>query len=191
MVSSFPGVMFGPPYFRQLETDKTEALKCNKGVFVSFMTISDMARQELEWWVMYVDSTNSYNVISHGEPTIVLFTDVSSTGWGCSLNNISTGGNWTAEEANNHLHYLELVGIFLALQSFSLTIKGQHVKVMVDNMTALSDLKHMGTSSSYNRRQNELRHFAQNWAFLRFINFKGRKYSFPPPSPPCNVVPLF
>ena len=28
---------------------------------------------------------------------------------------------------------------------------------------------------SYNRRQNELRHFTQNWAFLRFINFKGRK----------------
>ena len=44
---------------------------------------------------------------------------------------------------------------------------------------------------NYNRRQNELRHFAQNWAFLRFINFKRRKYSFPPPSPPCNVVPLF
>ena len=45
---------------------------------------------------------------------------------------------------------------------------------------------------SYNRRQNELRRFAQNWAFfLRFINFKRRKYSFPPPSPPCNVVPLF
>ena len=33
---------------------------------------------------------------------------------------------------------------------------------------------------SLNRRQNELRHFTQNWAFLRFINFKGRKYCFPP-----------
>ena len=28
---------------------------------------------------------------------------------------------------------------------------------------------------SDNRRQNELRHFAQNWVFLRFINFKRRK----------------
>lgn len=100
---------------------------------------------------MHVDSTNSYNVTSHGEPTIVLFTHVSSTGWGCSLNNISTGGNWTAEEANNHLNYLELLGIFLALQSFSLTIKGQHVKVVVDNITVLSDLNHMGTSSSEKR----------------------------------------
>ena len=63
MVSSFPGVMFGPLYFRQLERDQTEALKCNKGVFYAF-TIS-------EWWFMHVDS--SYNAISHGEPTKVSF----------------------------------------------------------------------------------------------------------------------
>ena len=49
MVSSFPGVMFGPLYFRQLERDKTEALKCNKGVFDAIMTIADTAPQELEW----------------------------------------------------------------------------------------------------------------------------------------------
>ena len=34
----------------------------------------------------------------------------------------------------------------------------------------------MAYSSTYNRRQNELRHFAQNLAFLRFMNFKRRKY---------------
>ena len=59
--------MFGPLYFRQLERDQTEALK---GVFYAF-TISDKAHQELEWWVMHVDS--SYNAISHGEPTNVSF----------------------------------------------------------------------------------------------------------------------
>ena len=32
----------------------------------------------------------------------------------------------------------------------------------------------------HNRRQNELRHFAQNWAFLRFINFKRRKLHLQP-----------
>ena len=44
---------------------------------------------------------------------------------------------------------------------------------------------------TYNRRQNELRQFALNWAFLRFTDFKRRKVAFPPPSPPCNVVPMF
>ena len=33
----------------------------------------------------------------------------------------------------------------------------------------------------YNRRQNELRHFALHWAFLRFTDFKRGKYSFSSP----------
>lgn len=78
------------------------------------MIISDKANQELEWWAMHVDS--NYNVTSHGEPIIVLFTDASFTRWGCSLNDISKGGNWIAKEANNHINYLELLAIFLALQ---------------------------------------------------------------------------
>ena len=44
-------------------------------------------------------------------------------------------------------------------------------------------------AATNNQRQNELRHFSQNWAFLGFTNFKRRKYSFC--SPPCNVVPMF
>ena len=46
-------------------------------------------------------------------------------------------------------------------------------------------------SRNYNQRQNELRHFVQNLAFLRFTDFKRRNIAFPPPSPPCNVVPMF
>ena len=45
--------------------------------------------------------------------------------------------------------------------------------------------------SDYNRRQNQLRHFDLNWAFLRFTDFKREKYSFSSPIPPRNVVPLF
>ena len=38
-------------------------------------------------------------------------------------------------------------------------------------------------------RQNELRHFALNWAFLRFTDFKRRKYSFSSliPSMQCSA----
>ena len=45
--------------------------------------------------------------------------------------------------------------------------------------------------SDYNRRQNQLRHFALNWAFLRSTDFKREKYSFFSPIPPSNVVPLY
>ena len=65
-----------------LKKKKTEALKCNTGDFDAFIIMSDKARQELEWWVTHADS--SYNVVTHGEPTIVLITNASSTGWGYS-----------------------------------------------------------------------------------------------------------
>ena len=43
----------------------------------------------------------------------------------------------------------------------------------------------------YNRRQNELRHFAQDWGFYVLLTSKGGNIAFPPPSSPCNVVPMF
>ena len=44
---------------------------------------------------------------------------------------------------------------------------------------------------SDNWRQNELRHFALNALFDVFWTLEGEEIVFPPPSPPCNVVPLF
>ena len=165
MVSSFPGVMYGPLYFRQLEREKTLALRYSKGDYDACMVVSDKAGSELLWWNTHLEA--SYNIISHGEPTVVMSTDASSTGWGCALHDTSTGGHWTAEEARNHINYLELQAIYLALKSFSSIINGQHVKVMVDNMTALSDVNHMGTSS-YEKR-NDLAKEIWLWCAQRNI----------------------
>ena len=141
MVSSFPGVMYGPLYLHQLEREKTLALRYSKGDYDAFRVVSDKACNELMWWNTHLEA--SYNVISHGEPTVVMSTDASSTGWGCALHDASTGGHWTTEEAKNHINYLELLAIYLALNSFSSIINGQHVKLMVDDMTAVSDVNHM------------------------------------------------
>lgn len=43
MVSSFPGVMYGPLYFRQLGREKTLALRYSKGDYDAFMVVSDKA----------------------------------------------------------------------------------------------------------------------------------------------------
>lgn len=77
MVSIFPGVKYGPLYFRQLEREKTLALRYNKGDYDAFMVVSDKACNELMWWNTHLKA--SYNVISHGEPTVVMSTDASST----------------------------------------------------------------------------------------------------------------
>ena len=116
MVSSFPGVMYGPLYFHKLERQKTLALRYSKGDYDDFMVVSDKACDELLWWYTHLEA--SYNDISYGEPTVVMSTDASSTGWGCALNDTSTGGHWTTEEAKNRINYLELLAIYLALKSF-------------------------------------------------------------------------
>jgi hypothetical protein len=145
-ISTFQGVILGPLNFRHLEGVKSQVLKVNKGNFDSLMTLNDVARQELTLWVNC--AADSYNVVSDGLPAIVLTTDASSTGWGCTLDETMTGGNWTKDEAQHHINYQELFVVFLALNTFANSLAGKHVKVMIDNVTALSDINHMGISKS-------------------------------------------
>ena len=165
IISTFPGVMLGPLYFRHLETIKSQALKDNKGNFDASMSLNEKAKDELTWWINH--AINSYNVVTHGEPDIVITTDASSTGWGCSLGQKRTGGHWTRDEAQHHINYLELLAVFLAIQTFSDSLIGKHVKVMIDNMTALTDINHMGTSKSAMR--NELTKSLWLWCLERNI----------------------
>ena len=151
IISTFPGFMFGPLYFRHLECDKSLALAQANGDFDLPMTLSVEAKQELSWWVS--SAPHSYNVVSHGQPEVTLTTDVSLVGWGCMLGETRTGGSWSPDEKSKHINYLELLAVYLALQSFTPQVTGKHVKVMVDNMTALSDINHMGTGKCKHRHQ--------------------------------------
>ena len=50
LVSSFPGVAYGPLFYRDLEMAKTEALKLKRGNYDG-MVLSDDMKSELQWWV--------------------------------------------------------------------------------------------------------------------------------------------
>jgi hypothetical protein len=78
-----------------------------------------------------------------------------------------TGGNWTKDEAQHHINYLELLAVFLALKNFENSLAGKHVKVIIDNMTSLSDINHMGTSKSDLR--NALSNYMWLWCRTRHI----------------------
>ena len=61
--SSFLGVKFGPLHYRYLDSDKTLALKFNKGNYNKNMKISDLGQEDIQWWVDNVK--NSYNTKSN------------------------------------------------------------------------------------------------------------------------------
>ena len=90
LVSSFPGVLFGPLYYRSLENDKTIALTKNCGNFDAHMHLSVQAVAELNWWSANILAT--FKPISHGQPSMVITTDASKNGWGAACDGVSTGG---------------------------------------------------------------------------------------------------
>lgn len=55
MVASFPGVYYGPLFYRSLENEKTQALKLSNWDLEGKMTISSLARADLEWWIKESD----------------------------------------------------------------------------------------------------------------------------------------
>lgn len=146
IVATFPGVMHGPLFYRALEKDKSTALKKNKGNFDRPMTLSASAKNELSWWVNNILS--AFNRISHPSPSLIITSDASHVGWGAACDDTSTGGTWSAKETQFHINYLELLAAFFALKIFAKNSTDEHVRLMIDNTTAVSVINHMGTSHS-------------------------------------------
>eukprot|EP00794_Sanderia_malayensis_P010704 gene10704-11849_t len=135
IVSSLPAVQYGALYYRWLEKDKTLALKLNKGNFKAMMSLSDKARNELQWWSNNI--TTCYNNIVHAPITATVYSDASLKGWGAAMNDTSTGGQWSDQESTHHINYLELLAAFHALKVYQLNLSDQHIKIMIDNTAAV------------------------------------------------------
>ena len=142
MVASFPGVMYGPLYYKQLEIEKVAALKQNQGNFEASMILSDMARSDLHWWIENITDTS--NTATHGNCQVTPYSDASLTGWRGVYNSITTGGQWTENESQTRIIYLEILACFLTLKAFCSQIKNCHVKTMIDSTTAISYINSMG-----------------------------------------------
>ena len=146
IVASFPGVMHGALYYRQLEKDKSQALVRTNGNFDGLMSLSPQAKSELQWWIKHVG--NAYNVINHPQPQHQITTDASLMGWGAESSGVSSGGNWSHSESKHHINYLEMLAILLGLQTFAKDKSNTHIRIMCDNTTAVNVINYMGTSHS-------------------------------------------
>ena len=146
MVAAFAGVQFGPLYYRQLEIDRANALKMNRGNYETHMELSQRAKDDLLWWINNV--ADSSRPVSVGNPDITIQSDASTLGWGAALGSDRAGGRWSIEEAAHHINYLELLAAHFALQSFCAKTENKHVTLLVDNVTAVAHINNMGGSRS-------------------------------------------
>ena len=152
IVASFPAVQYGPLFYRELEKDKIQALKANKGHFDRKMELSTEAKQELQWWVENIHT--AFAPIQRKKADLELRSDASGAGWGATNLHSSTGGRWSEKELHNAKHsginYLELVAAGHGLKSYCKELRDVHVLLRVDNTTAVAYLNNMGGVKSPN-----------------------------------------
>lgn len=106
------------------------------------MKLMDPARAELRWWAANIATVNKQ--ISHGKSTVCLNTDASKAGWGAVRDKVTAGGRWTAYESEGHINHLELKAVLFGLHSLCFDVTDTHIKVLVDNSTAVCYINEQG-----------------------------------------------
>ena len=142
MVSSFPAIRYGKLFYRQIDNEKTEALKINKGNYEGKMRLSNKAKLDLKWWVDNV--LTGYCPIVEKKPDITIYSDASLKGWGGVRDKSSTGGNWSENESRIHINVLELMAAHYVLASLCKNETNIHIRMMIDNKTAVAYINGMG-----------------------------------------------
>ena len=148
IVACFPGVMHGPLWYRRLENDKIEALKRSKGDYDATVTFSNEAVTDMQWWRNNIDRASNVIDESHGEPDIVIHSDASNLGWGCDSELGRSNGHWSEEEQSLHINVKELTAAWFALKALAFEVRDKHIRLMLDNTTAVACVNNMGTNHS-------------------------------------------
>jgi hypothetical protein len=146
LVAAFPGVEYGQLHYRGLESLKSRGLGWNAGNFAATVNLNRAAKEDLDWWIQNL--AGSCKNISHGNPSVLLRTDASKKGWGAAWKGSSTGGRWTEEEAKLDINCLETMAALFGLVCFGKNMKGVHVRLQLDNSTAVCYINAFGGMKS-------------------------------------------
>ncbi|XP_060750593.1 uncharacterized protein LOC132862550 [Tachysurus vachellii] len=79
---------------------------------------------------------------------ITLTTDASLKGWGATLMGRTVNGAWPPQLVHEHINYLELLAVWLALKHFLSFLRGRHVLVKTDNTTVVAYINRQGGTRS-------------------------------------------
>lgn len=133
---------WGQLFYRNLERDKIQNLKSNRGNFDSFMKLSVKAISDLNFWLSTEKQIPSF--FGHTPVALTITSDASGVGWGAHCNEQRTGGKWLNFESKNHINWLELKASWLALQCFAKQLTNKHISLKLDNSCAIYYLNNKG-----------------------------------------------
>ena len=147
-VSAGQGYLYAPLRYRSFQIFLISKLKCYDN-WDSIVKLSNEARHDILWWLNVSLSDLKPNPISHPKPDVSLFTDASLVGWGAFLSSGEyISGTWNDQEKSEHINYLELKAVFLAVSYFSNVISNKNVLIRCDNISVVYYINKMGGTHS-------------------------------------------
>ena len=146
LTASIQAVFPAPLHYRNLQQLKHQALGQDRN-FDSRIPLSVEAIDELRWWLAHLDAWNG-RALLHPSPDLIIETDASWMGWGAVCQGVRTGGLWSQMEQKLHIHCLELLAGSFAIQSFTKNRLCVHVRLRMDNTSAVAYLNRLGGTRS-------------------------------------------
>ncbi|XP_038066498.1 uncharacterized protein LOC119736556 [Patiria miniata] len=146
MSATIQAVFPAPLFYRHLQLEKIASLREHYN-YETEVTLSKEARDELRTWTQYLQAWNGRGIVLQ-TPDLTIQTDASLSGWGACLGNQRVGGRWTPQEKINHINYLEVLAAFYALRTLLKDRQNVHVRLQMDNSTAISYINHKGGTRS-------------------------------------------
>ncbi len=168
VVAAETGVWMAGLHYKPLEIERNKALSLHAGNFDAHMFMNTI-QVELQWWIDTILS--SIKFVKVPKVDLTLFSDASNKGWGGHIENgASTGGDWSAIEMKSHINILELKAAFLTLQSFCSKLSNAHVKLMLDNTTAIACINKFGSVKPLLMEQTQ---YLYTWVLERNIRLSA------------------
>lgn len=148
MTACLPAIAAAPLHYRALQRLRSRALTPTMDNYDHPVPLSAEAKLDLLWWIDNL-SCNVHRPILPPTTSLTLETDASRKGWGAYCQNTKqrTGGQWSREELEHHINWLELKAAFLGIQSF-LKQSRCHILVLMDNRVAIAYVNQKGGTRS-------------------------------------------
>ena len=121
--------------------------KPHKDSMFQTIPVKETLFQHLQWWTRY---SNLFAGIPLATPhTITIWTDASMFGWGAHMEDQQVSGVWNPQQSAQHINWLELKAVDLALHHFQHQIVGKSVLLRCDNSTVVSYINKQGGTKSF------------------------------------------
>ena len=135
LVATQPAVPLAPLRYKYIEIAKNKLLNANNGVYDAKVSLASKERFHIAWWADNVHK--QYKSLRNLQPQLELFTDASLLGWGATLGNQKTGGEWSFLD-KAHINVLELKAVLFGLRSLCGDLRQTHIIVRSDNTTTVA-----------------------------------------------------